>query len=168
MSEKVATEKRELEILKRDLLGLLDAINSLRNGPSNKLFGSVNTRVSQFNELLRRAKQRILGEKRITDMQEIQLAAVHTVLNPLDLPNLQAKAEELHMRTVELVNILGAQTSKSAPTETREPYVFISHSSKDTTIVSAVKQAFVDLPLKPHFVEDKPAGAPPTRERQMR
>ena len=48
--------------------------------------------------------------------------------------------------------------------EIGEPYVFISHSSKDTTIISAVKTAFVDLPLKPHFVEEKPTGVPPSRE----
>jgi hypothetical protein len=45
-----------------------------------------------------------------------------------------------------------------------EDYVFISHSSRDTDIMSAVKQAFVDLPVKPYFVEEKPAGAPPTKE----
>ena len=45
-----------------------------------------------------------------------------------------------------------------------EPYVFISHSSKDSTVVSAVKQAFQDLPLKLYFAEDKPRGAPPSRE----
>jgi hypothetical protein len=42
--------------------------------------------------------------------------------------------------------------------------VFISHSSKDSIVVSAAKQAFQDLPVKPYFAEDKPRGAPPSRE----
>ena len=45
-----------------------------------------------------------------------------------------------------------------------ERYVFISHSSKDSTVVSAVKQAFQDLPVKLYFAEEKPRGAPPSRE----
>lgn len=45
-----------------------------------------------------------------------------------------------------------------------EGYVFISHSSKDTTVVSAIKQAFEDLSLTPRFLEDKPGGLPPTKE----
>lgn len=44
------------------------------------------------------------------------------------------------------------------------PYVFISHSSKDNALVSAIKHAFVDLSIEPRFLEEKPAGAPPTRE----
>lgn len=43
-------------------------------------------------------------------------------------------------------------------------YVFISYSSKDSAIVSAVKQAFDDLPLQPYFLEDRPGGQAPTRE----
>lgn len=45
-----------------------------------------------------------------------------------------------------------------------EDYVFISHSSKDTGIMSVVRQAFEDLPIKPYFVEEKPAGSPPAKE----
>ena len=43
-------------------------------------------------------------------------------------------------------------------------YVFISHSSKDSELVSAIKHAFVDLSIEPRLVEERPAGAPPTRE----
>ena len=43
-------------------------------------------------------------------------------------------------------------------------YVFISHSSKDSTVVSAAKQAFQDLSVKLYFAEEKPRGAPPSRE----
>lgn len=46
-------------------------------------------------------------------------------------------------------------------TQIEERYVFISHSSKDATIVSAVKNAFEDLPLQPRFVEERPSGVPP-------
>jgi hypothetical protein len=46
----------------------------------------------------------------------------------------------------------------------KTPHVFISHSSKDTTVISAVKQALQDLPLKPYFVEEKPTGVPPSKE----
>ncbi|MGA2625472.1 MAG: hypothetical protein ABSF63_00235 [Candidatus Bathyarchaeia archaeon] len=98
MSEKVATEEqrfKESEKLINGLVGLRDASKSLRNGPSNKLFGSVNALVSQFNELLRQAKQRFTDDKRIARMRETQLAAVHDEPNALDLPNLQVKAEEL-------------------------------------------------------------------------
>ena len=52
--------------------------------------------------------------------------------------------------------------------EARKPtkgrYVFISHSSKDSTVVSAINQALQDMPVKPYFVEDKPGGVPPTKE----
>ena len=60
------------------------------------------------------------------------------------------------------------KTKKPEQIATRRPieerYVFISHSSKDSTVVSATKQAFQDLPLKLYFAEDKPRGAPPSRE----
>ncbi len=42
--------------------------------------------------------------------------------------------------------------------------VFISHSSEDVLIVSAVREGFSDLRIKPHFIEDKAGGAPPTKE----
>ena len=42
--------------------------------------------------------------------------------------------------------------------------VFISHSSKDTTLVSVVKQAFEDLALRPYFAEETTAGVPPSIE----
>jgi hypothetical protein len=45
-----------------------------------------------------------------------------------------------------------------------EDYVFISHSSKDTTVVSAVKQAFEDLAVRPYFAEETTAGVPPSKE----
>ncbi len=45
-----------------------------------------------------------------------------------------------------------------------ENYVFISHSSKDTTVVSAVKQAFEDLAVRPYFAEETTAGVPPSKE----
>jgi len=45
-----------------------------------------------------------------------------------------------------------------------EHYVFISHSSKDATVVSAVKQAFEDLEVRPYFAEEKTAGVPPSKE----
>jgi hypothetical protein len=46
----------------------------------------------------------------------------------------------------------------------RDKYVFISHSSKDTTVISAVKQAFKDLAIKPYFAEEETAGVPPSKE----
>jgi hypothetical protein len=45
-----------------------------------------------------------------------------------------------------------------------EDIVFISHSSKDITLVTAVKQAFEDLGFKPYFAEETTAGVPPSRE----
>lgn len=54
------------------------------------------------------------------------------------------------------------QNTRKRPIEER--YVFISHSSKDSTVVSVAKQAFQDLPLELYFAEDKPRGAPPSRE----
>lgn len=57
-------------------------------------------------------------------------------------------------------NIAQEKEKKTGPDQ---PYLFISHSSKDATIVSAVKQALEDLPLKPRFVEDKPSGLAPSK-----
>ena len=42
--------------------------------------------------------------------------------------------------------------------------MFISHSKKDSVIVSAVRSAFSGLKIEPYFVEDQPAGVPPTKE----
>jgi len=50
------------------------------------------------------------------------------------------------------------------PDSRKGNYVFISHSSKDTDLVSAIKHAFVDLSIEPRFLEERPAGAPPTKE----
>lgn len=47
---------------------------------------------------------------------------------------------------------------------TPEPYVFVSHSSKDNIVVSAVKQAFQDLEVIPYFAEETAAGVPPSTE----
>ena len=43
-------------------------------------------------------------------------------------------------------------------------HIFISHSSKDSTVVNAINQAFQDLTVRPYFVEETPRGAPPTKE----
>jgi hypothetical protein len=48
--------------------------------------------------------------------------------------------------------------------DTPERYVFVSHSSKDNIVVSAVKQAFQDLTVIPYFAEETAAGVPPSRE----
>lgn len=45
-----------------------------------------------------------------------------------------------------------------------QDYVFISHSSQDSELVSAIKQAFVDLDVEPNFFEDKSPGGAPTKE----
>lgn len=42
--------------------------------------------------------------------------------------------------------------------------VFISHSSKDTDIISAIEQAFDGLDSKPFFVEREITGSPPTKK----
>ena len=44
--------------------------------------------------------------------------------------------------------------------------VFVSHSSKDTEVVEAVKHAFTvaRLDFDPYFVEDQPVGGPPSKE----
>jgi hypothetical protein len=45
-----------------------------------------------------------------------------------------------------------------------QDYAFISHSSQDSEVVSAIKHAFVDLDVEPNFFEEKSPGGPPTRE----
>ncbi len=42
--------------------------------------------------------------------------------------------------------------------------IFISHSSRDEDIVSAVKQAFDGLDAKPYFLEDEITGIPPVEK----
>jgi hypothetical protein len=42
--------------------------------------------------------------------------------------------------------------------------IFISHSSDDDVIVSAVKQAFDGLDQKPYFLEDEITGTPPVKK----
>jgi hypothetical protein len=42
--------------------------------------------------------------------------------------------------------------------------IFISHSSADDDIVSAVKQAFDGLDAKPYFLEDEITGTPPVEK----
>ncbi|MGD0177714.1 MAG: toll/interleukin-1 receptor domain-containing protein [Candidatus Bathyarchaeia archaeon] len=65
-------------------------------------------------------------------------------------------------RAIGVLKAAPARKDRVAPNQ--ESYVFISHSSKDTTIMSAIRQAFDDLPLKARFLEDKPGGVPPSRE----
>jgi hypothetical protein len=47
---------------------------------------------------------------------------------------------------------------------TQGRHVFVSHSSQDATVVSAVREAFKDTNLTPYFLEEKPTGVPPSRE----
>ncbi len=42
--------------------------------------------------------------------------------------------------------------------------VFISHSSQDEDVISAVKQAFDGLDAKPYFLEDEITGTPPVKK----
>ncbi len=42
--------------------------------------------------------------------------------------------------------------------------IFISHSSKDTDVLEAIKEAFAELKIKPFFAELEVAGVPPTKE----
>ena len=42
-----------------------------------------------------------------------------------------------------------------------DSYVFICHSSQDTSIVRAIKQALKDTYIGPYFVEDEFHGVPP-------
>ncbi len=42
--------------------------------------------------------------------------------------------------------------------------VFISHSSKDADVISAVEQAFDGLDSKPYFVEREITGTPPVKK----
>jgi hypothetical protein len=90
------------------------------------------------------------------------------------IPDEWEVTEEGEVVTRKFINVAPGKQSRAAnheavsenaqPVSKGGPYVFISHSSKDTTIVSAVKQAFQDLTVKPYFAEETTAGVPPSKE----
>jgi hypothetical protein len=60
--------------------------------------------------------------------------------------------------------LLAVETKSDSKLFPVQDYVFISHSSRDTELVSAIKQAFADLSVEPKFFEEKSPGGPPAKE----
>jgi hypothetical protein len=126
-----------------------------------------------INEMMPRVK-RLFSECNVTPwLQHLPPPAIGGAVvrfNVLDLI-FENTAESKVPKTVifdsidQAVGILKEGPSKiQARKKAEQPYVFVSHSSKDSDIVSAVKQGFADLPLNPYFAEDKPTGVSPSKE----
>jgi hypothetical protein len=66
-------------------------------------------------------------------------------------------------RKIELIPLKAPFVPVAGDTTT-EPTVFVLHSSADLDVISTVRQAFEDLPIKAIFHEKSLPGGPPARE----
>jgi hypothetical protein len=159
-------EEKDSGVLRIRLLGLSDQIDKMLAAGGANLFG-VDSVVEGYNRLLRDAKASFSTKTRIGELSEVEPTGVKGNIGrmAMELPLLQQTAQTVKTRISELLAILTqSQTENEDDSSKLSPYVFVSHSSKDSLVISATKQAFNGLRVAPHFVEEAPAGGPPSRE----
>jgi hypothetical protein len=129
---------------------------------------SVNYLIDQYESVLRQAN---LSSDPTPgpEVKHILFGETHPVSSAqAALVRIRAKAMDLAAMLDTLLPVGVTDVTDAAGreqmTSEKERHVFISHSSKDATVVSAVKQAFADLPVRPYFAEETTAGVPPSEE----